>query len=143
MAFLDAYLSLSSTQAVTTSAASTNVIDTLASAQAVEPGMWLRVAVTAAFTIPDAPLNDITAVQLQTSDDEDFEDSTTVTLAATSAIDEADATAGTELLVIKLPKNLKRYIRVYYVMGSTATAGNVDAYLTNNTDVLVTDVEGT
>ena len=141
MAILDAFLQLSNAQAVTTSAASTNILDTLSElGDALEKGAWLRVAVQTAFVIPDAPTNDITNVILMSADDTAF-NTGAVTHVQTAAIDEAVAVAGKELLVIKLPKNMKRYIRLYYTMGSTATAGAIDAHILSDVDSLITDVE--
>jgi hypothetical protein len=141
MAILDAFLTLSDAQAVTTSAASTNILDTKSElGDALEKGAWLRVAVQTAFVIPDAPTNDITNVILMSADDTAF-NTGPVTHVQTAAFDESVAVAGKELLVVKLPKNVKRYVRLYYTMGSTATAGNIDAHILLDVDSLITDVE--
>ena len=142
MGMLDAFTQLSNAQAVTTSAASTNIIDTLSElGDALEKGVWLRVAVQTAFVIPDAPTNDITSVALQSADVAAFTGASPTTHVASAAFDEAVAIAGKELLVIKLPKNVKRFIRLYYTMGSTATAGAIDAHIVSDVDSLITDVE--
>lgn len=141
MAFLDAFTQLSNAQAVTTSAASTNILDTVSElGDALEKGAWLRVAVQTAFVIPDAPINDITNVILMSADSTDF-NTGAVTHVQTAAFDESVAVAGKELLVVKLPKNMKRYVRLYYTMGSPATAGKIDAHIVSDVDSLITDVE--
>ena len=142
MAFLDAFTQLSNAQAVTTSAASTNVIDTLSElGGAIESGAWLRVGIQTSFTIPSAPTSSM-QIQLQGADEVGF-NTGAVTHAQTAAITGATLVAGYEPFVIKLPKDCKRWLRVYYIMGSTATAGNIDAHIVANVDSLITGVEGT
>lgn len=142
MAYLDAFTQLSDAQAVTTSAASTNIIDTLSElGDALERGAWLKTNVQTAFTIPAEPTSSMT-ITLMSAEDEDF-NTNAVTHTATSAIAGSTLVAGYEPLVMKLPKNVKRYVRLYYTMGSTATAGNIDANIVLDVDSLITDVEGT
>lgn len=142
MAILDAFTQLSDAQAVTTSAASTNIIDLQSElGDALEPGAWLLTNVQTAFTIPTAPSSTMT-ITLMSAEDENF-NTNAVTHVATSAIAGSTLVAGYQPLVEKLPKNVKRYLRVYYTMGSTATAGNIDAHIVTNVDSLITDVEGT
>lgn len=136
MAFLDYNLQFSNAQAVTTTVASTNIVDTLADGNALEPGAWLRVVVQTTFSGGTSLL-----AQLQTSDAEDFTGGAT-TLAASAAIVTATLVAGYEFLIVKIPKNVQRYLRVYYVhVGDVHTAGNVDAHIVANVDALVTDVD--
>jgi hypothetical protein len=139
MAILDAFIQFSDAQAITTSVASTNIIDTLSElGDAMESGVWLKVAVQTTFAGGTS-----LQAQLQTADDTDFNVGA-VTLVQSAAINVADLVAGKEMLVVKLPKNCKRYLRVYYPhVGDVHTAGNVDAHVTTNVDSLITDVEGT
>jgi hypothetical protein len=139
MAILDAFKQFSDAQAITTSVASTNIIDTLSElGDAMESGAWLRVAVQTTFAGGTS-----LQAQLQTADDTDFNVGA-VTLVQSAAIDVANLVAGKEMLVVKLPKNCKRYLRVYYPhVGVVHTAGNVDAHIIMNVDSLITDVEGT
>lgn len=140
MAILDAFTQLSNAQAVTTTGASTNIIDLYSElGDAMEPGAWLRVAIQTTFTI--AGSDTTMQVQFQTGDDTNFGGG--VTLAQSVAIAKATLVAGYEVLVVKIPKNTKRYIRVYYILTGTASAGNVDAHILYNVDNLITDVEGT
>ena len=136
---LDKSLVLSDAQALTTTAASTNIVDQLAEGQAIEPGTWLYVNVQTAFVIAGAPETSTITVQLHGSDNENMLAS--YTLATSAAIEETALTAGASVLKIKLPLGLYRYLRVYYVLGGTASAGNMDAYLCQNVDNLITDNE--
>jgi hypothetical protein len=139
MAILDAFLTLSDAQAVTTSAASTNILDTLSElGDALEKGAWLRVAVQTAFTMVGATMTLTTT--LMSADDTAF-NTGAVTHVATAALASTACTAGKELLVIKLPKNVKRYVRLYYTCGDTASAGAIDAHIALDVDSLITDVE--
>lgn len=140
MAILDAFLEFSNAQAITTTVASTNVLDLHSKlGDALEPGAWLRVAVETTFASGTS-----LQAQLQTADTVDFTGTSAVTLVQSAAIAVADLVAGKEMLVVKLPKNCKRYLRVYYPhVGVVHTAGKVDAYIQNNVDSLITDVEGT
>jgi len=141
MAILDAFTQLSNAQAITTSAASANVLDTLSElGDALNPGAWLRVAVQTTFNCNDS--TDAYVVQLQGADNVTFTTGA-VTLVQSASFLEADLAEGKELLVVKLPKNLKRYLRVYYVgtLLDVTTAGKVDAHILDAVDSLITDVE--
>jgi hypothetical protein len=139
MAILDAFLQLSDAQAVTTSAASTNIIDTKSElGDALEKGAWLRVAVQTSFTMAGATKT--LQATFMSADDTAF-NTGAVTHAATAALASTACTAGKELLVMKLPKNVKRYIRLYYTCGDTASAGKIDAHIVTDVDSLITDVE--
>jgi len=133
---LDKSLLLSDAQAVTTTAASTNVIDTGAEGQAIEPGSWIYCAVSTAFALPGAGAGTLT-VQLQTGTSATMADG--VTLATSASVVEASLTAGKVLFKQKLPIGLKRYIRLYYTITETATAGNIDAGIVQNVPFLITD----
>lgn len=120
----------SAAQAVTATAASTDVIDlgplthgnTRRDIGAGEP-IYLVVSVgTKATAAAAATLN----VQLQTSDD----NSTWVTLHETGAVAVTDLTAGAQLLAAAVPRGVRRYLRVNYVVGTgPLTAGAFNAML--------------
>jgi len=139
MAILDAFTQFSNAQAVTTSVASSNIIDTISElGDALESGVWLRVAVQTSFSGGTS-----LQAQLQGADNAGFTTGA-VTHVQSAAITTANLVAGREMLVVKLPKNCKRFLRVYYVhVGAVHTAGNVDAHIITNADSLITDVEGT
>ncbi len=121
-------------QAVTASAASTNVIDLGATqtpqhaANAITRDIGkgtpinLRVQVTADF----ATLTSLT-VGIQTDDNEGFSSATTVL--SSPAIPVASLAAGYVFPLVVVPRGvLERYVRLYYtVAGSNATGGTVTA----------------
>lgn len=124
---LDAQNTFSDAQAVTASAASTNIIDTAASRDigAGEP-MELIVICTETVTAAGAA-----TVQFQLRTDTASNMGTAEVIAETPAIGKASLTAGTEVFRIKLPRGLKRYIDLYYSVGTgPLTAGKFTAALT-------------
>jgi len=131
---LDKSLLLSDAQAVTTTAASTNIIDTAADGQALEPGAWIYAAVSTAFVMTGSAAGSLITT-LQTGDTVSMD----VTLATSATITEADLVAGKVIFKMKLPIGLKRYIRLYYTPLHTCTAGNIDAGILLNVPFLITD----
>jgi hypothetical protein len=119
---LDKNLVFSEAQAVTGTADSTNVID-LGNAGDDLSKLNLFVRTKAAFNT----LTNIT-VSLKTSAD----DSTYVTLYASTAIPLSALTANTTQLQVRLPRTgVLRYLKlVYTVAGTSATLGTIDAYIT-------------
>lgn len=129
----DAQTRFSKEQAVTVSAASTNVIDlgaagipygddaALARDQGVND-IPIRIQVTTAF----ATLTSL-KVAVQTDDNSAFSSATTVL--ETEAIPVASLVAGYQFNIDKLPlKTTERYVRLYYtVAGTDATAGKITA----------------
>lgn len=120
---LDYQLQFSDAQAVTESAASTNVIDTgIADANLGGSGnVWVCVTVNTAF----AGGTNMT-VTLQDSAD----DNTYATLLASEEYLEAALTKGVRLLWVPLPAEHARYLRVYYTVTGTHSSGKCDAFLT-------------
>ena len=131
---LDKSLLLSDAQAVTTTAASTNIIDTAADGQALEPGAWIYAAVSTAFVMTGAATGTLIAT-FQTGDRVEMD----VTLATSATIGETDLVAGKVIFKMKLPVGLRRYIRLYYTPLYTCTAGNIDAGIVQNVPFLITD----
>lgn len=129
MAILDAELELSDAQAVTATAASTNVIDlTDAAANIGRGGTPLYLQVKCNTTTDSSGDAAVLAVTLEHSDDNSTYTQTGI---GVTGLAQASVTAGAILLTAALPPTLKRYIRVYYTV-STAnyTAGAFDAYIT-------------
>jgi len=129
----DAQTRFSNAQAVTASAASTNVIDLKAAgipygndvALSRDLGIFdipLRIQVVTAF----ATLTSL-KVAVQTDDNSSFSSATTVL--ETEAIAAAALVAGYQFNIDKFPlKTSERYVRLYFtVAGSDATAGAVTA----------------
>lgn len=118
---LDAKLLMSNQQAITATAASTDVIDRGDAKDVGRAGdIPLLVQVTETF-------NNLTslAIAIQTDSDSGF--GTAVTL-ATVTVALADLKAGYQLPIITLPKGVKRYLRLNYtVTGTAPTTGKVTA----------------
>lgn len=128
--YLEKYTELSTAQALTATAASEDVIDSLAAGTAYGNELWLVVRVGTALdsTEEDATLT----IGLQSDSASDFSTSSTlITHAQSDAILEAACTANTIIWKIKVPTGLQRYIRLYYTVGThNFTSGTVDAFLT-------------
>lgn len=121
---LDHTLVLSEAQAVTASAASTNIVDQKAAGDAYG-ALWV-----VAKVVDDdfATLTSLT-VGVQTDDNTSF--SSPKTLASSGAVAAAALTEGEFICCFRLPADCERYIRLYYTVGgSNATAGKVTAFLT-------------
>ena len=119
---LDKESLFSDDQAITATAASTNVVDLGVSR---DIGKGIPVPVLIQVTADFATLTSLTA-EIQTSDDEAF--SSSDTLATSGAIAAADLVAGYQFPVQYMPINTKRYVRVNYTVAGTApTAGTVTA----------------
>jgi len=121
---LDKDLLFSKDQAVTSDAASTNALDLVSDGDAVGQELAFHVVVTQAF----ATLTSLT-IKIQTSaNNSDWSD-----VLLTPAIAAASLTKGTEILYVRVPKGLKRYVRLYYdVTGSNATAGKITAFMSKD-----------
>lgn len=117
---LDEQALFSDEQAVTASAASTNVVKTNGDIGKGTP-VELLVQVTEDF----ATLTSLT-VGVQTSDTENF--SSVTTLTQSSAVAAASLVKGYRFPLNFLPTGIKKYLRLYYtVTGSNATAGKITA----------------
>lgn len=118
---LDKDLVFSEEQAVTADAASTNALDLKADGDAVGQELCIHVVVTTTF----ATLTSL-AIKVQTSaNNSDWSD-----VVLSPAIAAASLVKGKEIFTIRVPKGLKRYVRLYYdVTGSNATAGKITAFM--------------
>jgi hypothetical protein len=118
--YMDKQQMFSENQAVTASAASTNVID-LGSADAGRSSMEVFARVSEAF-------NNLTSlgVKLQTATDADF--TTPVDLPAQETDLLAALTLNKEIFKAKLPQGCLRYVRLYFtVTGTAPTTGKITA----------------
>lgn len=114
----------SSAQAVTASAASTDIID-LGSSRDVGAGEALEVIVVvdASFTAGGAATLD---VALQTDTSSGF--GSAVTLLSTGATALASLAAGSSIARFKVPRGTLRYLRLYYTVATgPMTAGTITA----------------
>lgn len=123
---IDKSLQLSSAQALTTQGthASENVNDLGAGGDALNKAPFFVVDVATAFTSSGAAT---LQVKLQTSDDETFATGT-VDLAISPEFALAALTVNKNLMAVRIPLGLKRYLRAAYVVGTAAfTGGAVNA----------------
>lgn len=136
MAILDIQNEFSDAQAVTASAASTNVID-LSSAKQLGAGgvpIYLEVRVN---TTTDST-NDTATIDIAL-EGSNTEGSGYVQLLQSDQFTIAQSTAGTVLMRAPLPANATayRYLRVYYTIGTqNLTAGKFDAFLTTGPNMV-------
>ena len=119
---IDSTLMLSDKQAVTASAASENIIDQTAAGDA-----HRHAAVVAQADEDFAGLTNL-KISLQTCADSAFA-SPLELAAATFAL--ADLKAGNALLKMALPSGALRYIRGYYTVSGTGTAGKISLFITD------------
>lgn len=131
---LDALLVMADAQTGTTSAASTDYIDTLAAGDAYI-GAWLNVRVDTTYT---AAVGTPTATfALQTADTTDFLAPDAITVAQSAALGTGSLVAGNIVWQIRLPQGMRRYIRVYKTVtapNNNFSAGAYDAFLTKDVD---------
>lgn len=118
----DYYLSMGDAQAVTSSAATTNVIDTATAGDAID-GCYVEFLVDTAATATGAAT---VTFELQDSAD----DATFATIASSTAIGKATLVAGYTAFRVRVPLGVRRYIRGYYTVATgPLTAGKFDCYL--------------
>lgn len=116
---LDAALLLANAQAYTLATPSTDYVDTLAAGNDYKGCIFMVQITTAAVTGSGSPTCQF---YLQTSSSTTFDDTTTVTLAASAVYTTGQLKAGRFWHVV-IPSGAKRYIRGFY-QPVTATAGN-------------------
>ncbi len=129
---MDAELLFSDEQAVTTTAASTNIVDLLAANRDIGKGedLELIVSVDEAVTASGAAT---VVFALQTDDNSGFSSATD--LFATAAIGKATLVAGYVPVKIKLPRGIERFLRVNYTVATgPLTAGKFTAAIVRNVD---------
>lgn len=120
--FIDKALQVSNEQAVTTTAASTDVID-LGQAN---PNLGLNDHTSLAITVDTSVTADgaatVTFSLQDSADNSSFAD-----VVATAAIGKATLVAGAQI-VLPMPTKLRRYVRVYYTVATgPLTAGKFSA----------------
>jgi hypothetical protein len=130
---IDKELQFSDAQAITGDAASTDYIDQGAAGDALQ-GAELYLVVRVHTTLDSAGEAATLTVKLQSDDNSSF--SSAKDHFISEAFAESALVAGTELVKMKLPVGMQRYIRVYYDRGTEDfTSGKVDAFLTPAVDV--------
>lgn len=130
---MDKNLLFSDAQAVTSTADSTNVVDTLAAGDAISPGARLLVQTQTAAT--DSGSDATLTIELKTSAD----DSTYVTLWSSGALAfAAFSPAGTILADLVIPSGMRRYCKLVYTVASgPLTAGKFDAGIVLDTAKII------
>ena len=111
-------------QALTASAASTNIIDTIAANYGEGNPIDVCIEVTVASSGGTTPTY---VVALQESADEAF--SSPLVVLQTKAFSQAEFAKNANLMKFGLPTPIKRYIRMYYTVTGSPTGGKVTAYL--------------
>jgi hypothetical protein len=119
---IDNLLVLGDAQAVTTSAATTNIIDTLAAGNAIAPGALFQFLIDTAVTSSGAVS---VTFDIQTATDSAF--TTPVTLSSSGAIAKASLVAGYVPLNVVIPTGCLEFLRGYYTLTATANGGKIDA----------------
>lgn len=127
---LDAQLLFSDAQALTGTAASTNLID-LGVDRDIGSGQPLAVCIDVDVAADTTSGNETYQFDLETDDNSGF--SSAVVLAR-RIIDKASLTAGTKW-VMGLPNDNERYLRLNYTLGGTTPAITVTAYLIGREDI--------
>ncbi len=106
--------------------------DQLVAGRSVEGGeLTLVINVTAAFTRAAGAIDSVFSLQTHTADD--FSADRTV-LWSSASIAKASLVAGYNVIKIKLPAGLLRYINVVTVNTNAADAANIDAFLVPNAE---------
>lgn len=125
MSIVDNNLFMSDAQAVTATAASTKSLDFATATRNIGGGEPIELVVQVATSI------DATGAGTVTFALEDSADNTTFTpVVTTPAIGKAVLVAGYEVLRIRLPAGLRRYIQMNYTVATgPLTAGAINAYL--------------
>lgn len=129
MAYTDKLLLFSDAQAPTTgTTVSTNVVDTTTALRSIGSGEPVWLVVQCVTTATSVGANTTQAVLQDSADNSSF---STVLSSAAHAV--ASIVAGFNLMRVMLPTDLRRYIRVAYVIAvADLTAGNFDAFLTHD-----------
>ncbi len=124
---LDQNAVLSDAQAVAANAASENVMDLGVAGNAVPGGLFAVCRVDETVAGASA-----VGVALQTADTEDFATPQELAGASFAA---ADLTAGKTVFAVAVPAGVKRYVRAYYTVTGSATAGKLSFFLTDAVDM--------
>lgn len=125
---IDKSLQVSDAQAVTASAASTDVIDTGVANRAIGTDTSLALSITVDESATASGSATVTFSLQDSADNSTFAD-----VVASAAIGKAALTAGKQPVLFKLPNGLRRYLRVYYTVATgPLTAGKFSAQIVMN-----------
>lgn len=124
---IDQTNTFSDKQALRSTGASTNILDLTAAGNAVQGAVFVVGHVDTAF----AGATQVVAA-VQTATDSAF--TSPVSLASFTLNATALADTKHPLFAAVLPVGLKRYVRVYYTVTGTVTAGNISCFLTDGVE---------
>ena len=125
----DKLLTFGTDQAVTSTAASTDIVD-LGATRDIGNGEPLELVILCTESATASGSATVTFT-FETDDNSSF--SSAAVLAGTSAIGKASLTAGTEVLRVKVPLDVERYLRCNYTVATgPLTAGKFTAFLTHD-----------
>lgn len=127
----DALNLFSNSQAITNTAASTSVINTLNAGSPLGQGARFRVSVPVSITSGNT--TGTLAIALQTSAYEAFNSYTT--LFTTTALAQSALVAGKVPVDVAIPNGALQFLRAYYTVATEdMTAGKIDAAIVPNSD---------
>lgn len=124
---MDERLLFSDGQALTGTAASTNVVD-LTTARQIGKGRPLYLVITLDVAADDTTGDETYSAQLQTDDNEAF--SSAASLGGAITITRGDP-AGTKYVATIPYENVERYLRINYTLGGTTPTVTLNAWLTD------------
>ena len=135
MALFDALFEFSDNQAITASAAATNVIDMQAADLEMGAGQPMYLNVRVGGTAFDSAADDGTLTVALVSDTDATIDGSSIVTIQTKAVAEATLVAGEWVTRVSLPVNFddNRYVGLYYTVAGSGdfTAGTIDAWIDN------------
>jgi hypothetical protein len=122
---LDRFTEFANAQAVTATAPSTDTIDSSVADRAAGHDTDLQLQVTVNTTFASAGATTLQPVLQDSADNASFAD-----VLSGPVIPKAALTQGAQVWLTQLPANLRRYLRVNWVVGTGPfTAGNVSAHI--------------
>lgn len=122
---LDAQQLFSDAQALTSTAASTNLID-LSSDRNIGIGEPMSVLIVVDVAADDADGNETYSVAVQTDDNSSFSSAATL---ATLTITRGDAAGTRYAFTLPPTESMERYLRLNYTLGGTSPSVTVTAFL--------------
>jgi len=123
--YLDAQLLFSDAQALTATAASTNIVD-LGVDGNIGIGEPMAVVVVVDVALDDTTGDETYVIDVEADDNSGFSSATTI---ATKTATRGDAAGTRYVLSLPADDSAERYIRVNYTLGGTTPTGTVTAFL--------------
>ena len=123
--YIDSRLEFSDAQALTATAASTNVVD-LSSDRDIGPGRSMWVVISLDVAADDADANETYVADLETDSTSAFSSATTI-----ASVTIARGTAAGTKFVIGMPFANEQWLRLNYTLGGTTPTVTLSAWLTD------------